>query len=102
MAISVGVFIEMKIKKIEQVENEDVYNMEVENHHNFAVNGGFIVHNCDALRYFCIMRQRATVETTPNYVVGGSYSRGELKLKGFKDYQINLMDKNGQIKLIGK
>lgn len=31
---------------------EDVYNMEVDNHHNFSVNGGFIVHNCmDALRY---------------------------------------------------
>ena len=28
--------------------------MEVENHHNFSVCGGFIVHNCmDALRYFC-------------------------------------------------
>lgn len=26
--------------------------MEVDDHHNFAVNGGFIVHNCmDALRY---------------------------------------------------
>ena len=31
---------------------EDVYNMEVECHHNFSVNGGFIIHNClDALRY---------------------------------------------------
>nr|DAM08179.1 MAG TPA: Transcription initiation factor IIB,Transcription initiation factor IIB, mini-intein, HINT [Caudoviricetes sp.] len=25
--------------------------MYVNNHHNFAVNGGVIVHNCDALRY---------------------------------------------------
>jgi len=25
--------------------------MYVKNHHNFAVNGGFIVHNCDAVRY---------------------------------------------------
>jgi len=26
--------------------------MEVENHHNYAVEGGFIIHNCiDALRY---------------------------------------------------
>lgn len=46
-----------KIISIERTQNEDVYNMEVENHHNFAVNGGFIVHNCDSLRYFCIMRQ---------------------------------------------
>ena len=25
--------------------------MEVKDNHNFAVNGGFIVHNCDAIRY---------------------------------------------------
>lgn len=32
---------------------EDVYNMEVEDTHCFAVNGGLIVHNCmDATRYF--------------------------------------------------
>ena len=31
----------------------DVYNMEVADNHNFAVNGGLIVHNCmDAMRYF--------------------------------------------------
>ena len=32
---------------------EEVYNMEVEDTHCFAVNGGLIVHNCmDATRYF--------------------------------------------------
>jgi len=32
---------------------EDVYNMEVEDNHNFAINGGLIVHNCmDSTRYF--------------------------------------------------
>ena len=42
----------VKVKKIEKIANEDVYNMEVNQHHNFAVNGGYIVHNCqDALRY---------------------------------------------------
>lgn len=48
-------FIEVKtekIKKIKKIGKFDVYNMEVKDHHNFAVNGGFIVHNCvDALRY---------------------------------------------------
>lgn len=45
------------INKIEKVGHADVYNMEVENHHNFAVNGGFIVHNCmDADRYFAMKR----------------------------------------------
>lgn len=46
----------MKIAGIEKIELdgcEDVYNMEVADNHNFAVNGGLIVHNCmDALRYF--------------------------------------------------
>ena len=41
-----------KVISIELDGYEDVYNMEVENHHNFSVNGGFIVHNCDAIRYF--------------------------------------------------
>ena len=43
-----------KVKRIIPDGIEDVYNMEVEDHHNFSVNGGFIVHNClDALRYAC-------------------------------------------------
>lgn len=43
----------VKIKSIKKLpQKENVYNLEVKNHHNFAVNGGFIVHNCiDALRY---------------------------------------------------
>ena len=41
-----------KIKSIKFHSYQDVYNMEVENHHNYAVEGGFIIHNCiDALRY---------------------------------------------------
>ena len=41
-----------KIKRIRKLPAEPVYNMEVEQHHNFAVNGGLIVHNCiDAARY---------------------------------------------------
>ena len=43
-----------KIKSVSLDGIEDVYNMEVDDHHNFSVNGGFIVHNClDALRYAC-------------------------------------------------
>lgn len=34
------------VKSIKPIGYADVYNMEVENHHNFSVNGGFIVHNC--------------------------------------------------------
>lgn len=41
-----------KIKSIKFHSYQDVYNMEVENHHNYSVEGGFIIHNCiDALRY---------------------------------------------------
>jgi hypothetical protein len=41
------------VKSIKKVNPEPVYNMEVEDNHNFAVNDGLIVHNCmDACRYF--------------------------------------------------
>ena len=43
----------VSVKKVEREPNEDVYNMEVMGTHNFAVNGGVIVHNCmDDIRYF--------------------------------------------------
>lgn len=40
------------VKSVKFVGREDVYNMEVKDHHNFSVNGGLIVHNSiDAIRY---------------------------------------------------
>lgn len=43
----------MPIAKIETCGVEPVYNMEVDDNHNFAINGGLIVHNCmDDTRYF--------------------------------------------------
>lgn len=43
----------VKVVGIELDGVEDVYNMEVLGTHNFAVNGGLIVHNCmDSTRYF--------------------------------------------------
>ena len=43
----------VSVEKMEYNPNEDVYNMEVMGTHNFAVNGGVIVHNCmDDIRYF--------------------------------------------------
>lgn len=42
------------VSKIEPAGKQPVYNLEVDDYHNFAVNGGVIVHNCmDSLRYFC-------------------------------------------------
>jgi len=36
----------VKIRSIKVKGIEDVYNMEVENTHCFAINNGYIVHNC--------------------------------------------------------
>lgn len=40
-----------KIKCVKPDGFADVYNMEVQDHHNYSVNGGLILHNCDAVRY---------------------------------------------------
>lgn len=41
------------IASIKPIGKQPVYNMEVDEYHNFSVNGGIIVHNCmDATRYF--------------------------------------------------
>lgn len=42
----------MRVVAIEEAGIEDVFNMEVETTHDFAVNNGVIVHNCyDEQRY---------------------------------------------------
>lgn len=47
----------MKVKSVAYSGKADVYNMEVDDTHDFAVQGGVIVHNClDDARYFCMMR----------------------------------------------
>lgn len=54
------------VAKIEIEPNEDVYNMEVMGTHNFAVNGGVIVHNCmDEVRYFTMTILRHKVGKAP-------------------------------------
>ncbi len=50
-----------RIKRIDKLPSEPVYNLEVDNYHNFSVCNGLIVHNCiDAVRYasFPIWRRR--------------------------------------------
>ena len=45
----------MKVKDIRPAGAADVYNLEVEETHDFAVESGIIVHNCyDELRYVCM------------------------------------------------
>ncbi|MBR6271397.1 MAG: hypothetical protein IKR26_04515 [Lachnospiraceae bacterium] len=47
----------MTIKKITPAGHTDVYNLEVEDTHNFVIQGGIISHNCaDETRYFCMAR----------------------------------------------
>ena len=44
----------MKVKSIKYAGKSDVYNLEVEDTHDFAVGSGAIVHNCyDEWRYEC-------------------------------------------------
>ena len=45
-----------EIIRIDYAGNEPVYNMSVDECHNFITEGGIVTHNCDALRYMCVMR----------------------------------------------
>lgn len=59
----------VRVKSVRPIGTADVYNMEVESHHNFAVDGGFIVHNCmDAMRYFVmqVIKRRNVAHTFKN------------------------------------
>lgn len=47
----------MKVKRITLAGNADVYNLEVDETHDFVIQGGIISHNCaDEVRYFCMSR----------------------------------------------
>ena len=47
----------MRIKSIRYAGKADVYNMEVDDTHDFVVQGGVISHNCaDEVRYMCMSR----------------------------------------------
>ena len=46
----------MKVKSIKSAGIEPVYNMTVDEFHNYVIFGGVVLKNCDALRYYCITR----------------------------------------------
>ena len=47
----------MKVKSITYAGKADVFNMEVDDTHNFVIQGGVIAHNCvDEIRYMCMSR----------------------------------------------
>jgi phage terminase large subunit len=59
-----------------------------------------LTHGPDAIRYFIAGRPCPAKEQAKP--VTGTWAAGELRLKGYKDYQIKHMVKQGQIKLIGR
>lgn len=62
----------VRVKAIKEAGKSDVYNMEVKNHHNFSICGGFIVHNCmDAVRYFSYTIIRKGAKLNKNSLGGG-------------------------------
>lgn len=47
----------MKVKSVTYAGKSDVFNMEVEDTHDFVIQGGVIAHNCaDEIRYMCMSR----------------------------------------------
>ena len=62
------------IKAIRKVGRADVYNMEVEGNHNFAIEGGLIVHNCmDSMRYFVKTKHIVKEKTMYKSIFGVMY-----------------------------
>ena len=59
----------MKVKSVSYAGKADVFNMEVEDTHNFVIQGGVISHNCaDMWRYVLMARPiqpRAKAERDP-------------------------------------
>ena len=52
----------MKIRTIRHAGRADVFNMEVEETHDFVIQGGVISHNCaDEWRYMCMSRPVAPI-----------------------------------------
>ena len=56
----------MKIKNIRYAGTMDVYNMEVDDTHDFVIQGGVISHNCaDEWRYMCMSRPVKPIREIP-------------------------------------
>jgi len=68
-----GTVTSVKIKSIKPCGLEDVYNMEVKEHHNFSICGGLIVHNSlDEMRYYIMskpeLKEQEIGTATPRYI----------------------------------
>lgn len=72
----------MKIKSIRYAGKMDVFNMEVDDTHDFVIQGGVISHNCaDEARYFCMSRPIKPREIKPpsTYKQGPLYQYLDIK-----------------------
>ena len=67
----------MRVKTIRPAGKEPVYNMTVEEFHNYLIHGGLILKNCDAARYFCVTRtlgaELPVVEEEDDFDTGTDY-----------------------------
>ena len=74
LVAEVAVISSVGIKAIRKVGRADVYNMEVEGNHNFAIEGGLIVHNCmDSMRYFVKTKHIVKEKTMYKSIFGVTY-----------------------------
>lgn len=79
------------IKAIRPAGRADVYNMEVEDTHDFVIQGGVISHNCaDEVRYMCMARpikpieaeeKRQIVSDPLNQFTGAETRHGAIKFR---------------------
>ena len=61
----------MNVVKVEPLGYADVYNLEVDDTHDFIIQGGVIAHNCaDEARYMCMARPIAPKAVKPVIPVG--------------------------------
>lgn len=60
----------MRIKSIQYAGKMDVFNMEVDDTHDFIVQGGIVSHNCaDETRYLCMSRPVKPIREVPKRVI---------------------------------
>jgi len=61
-------------------------------------------HTADVDRYFCMSRpkNKKPEDNSKRYVVGGKYFKNELRARGYKEYEIKLLEKKRVITIIGE
>lgn len=85
-----------KIKSIKLVGKKRVYNLNVEDTHNFLIQGNVVSHNCDMLRYYSIYWTNPASS-------GEKSKRRKWRRDQYEDYEnANAEDKKYLIELWGE